>query len=252
MTDSRLVNGGAFLIVPTNVGAPATLTVMLLAPVFAGDLTQVSALSGTLLRRDGTSTTLAFSVVSATAQRITAQYTFQGGELTTTGAYYLALTAAVPGGNLPAETITVYVTSPYATSPKLETTAWLAATVAIPAAPAASATEWVFISTGSSPYLASPVTPWIAVDASGGSVTVDIWTPANPGQFVVVADYKAMAAVNPIRVVASGTNSGTNTPWLLWDPSNPGSYTGSATINSPSGAPQRWRPSFTKGLWLPW
>lgn len=252
MTDARLVSGGAYLIVPSTIGPPATITVVFLAPVFAGDLTTVSGISATLQRRDGTTTTLAFTIVSATAQRITAQYEFIGGELTTTGAYYLAFTLSVAGGSLPAETVTLYVASPFATTPKLETTAWIAATVAIPQGPTASSTEWVFISTASSPYLASPVTPYIAADTTGGPLEIDIWTPSNPGQFIVISDYKNESSLNPIRLVASGTNTGTSTPWLLWDPSSPGQYTGSAHIADPSGSPVRLRPSFTKGLWLPW
>jgi hypothetical protein len=245
---------GPYLLVPQNIGPPATITVRFLGPVFAGDLTQVSGISASLLRKDGSTTTLAFAIVAATPQQITAQYTFaNAGEITSTGAYLLACTLAVPGGNLPAETITLFVASTYQNNPVLETSAWLAATSIIPQSPAAVAIPWVYVSASSSPYFSTPLLPYIAFDGANGPGTIDIWTPSQDSQFIVISDFKNLGSSSaPITLVASGTNTGTSTPWLLWDPSNPGSYTGTAHIADPSGQPVRLRASFARGLWLPW
>src|ERR1017187_9180862 len=100
------------LIVPSTIAAPAAFTVVFYTPALGFDLTTVTAVAFQMLRRDGTMATMAASVVSKTQTELIAQYAFVGGEITTTGPYLLAPQLSVPGGFIPAETVTMMVTTP--------------------------------------------------------------------------------------------------------------------------------------------
>lgn len=119
------------LIVPSTIAAPAAFTVSFYTPALGVNLTLVTAVQFQMLRYDGTTETLTAAIVSATPTELIAQYTFAGGEITTTGAYKLAPQLAVPGGFLPAEPVTMMVTSPFSSSPKLQDQAWVTASSTI-------------------------------------------------------------------------------------------------------------------------
>lgn len=117
--------------VPSNIGPPSTITIVFLSPWASGDLTLATGVTAIMKRQNGTSLTLGFAIVSATPSELVAQYAFVGGEIVGTGAYSLAPTLTVPGGSLPAESVTMFVSSPWATPPKLTAESWVATTTAI-------------------------------------------------------------------------------------------------------------------------
>lgn len=123
------------LTVPSTIAAPAAFTVVFFTPALGFDLTTVSAVAFQMLRRDGTTATLNAVIVSKTQTELVAQYQFAGGEITTTGAYLLAPQLTVPGGWVPAETVTMMVTNPWFGSPKLQGQAWVVASALIPGNP---------------------------------------------------------------------------------------------------------------------
>lgn len=121
--------------VPSNITAPAAVTILFYTPALGFDLTTVTAVAFSMLRRDGTTATLTGAIVSKTQTELIAQYAFVGGEITTTGAYLLAPQLTVPGGWIPAETVTMMVTSPWMGTPKLQGQAWVVASALVPGTP---------------------------------------------------------------------------------------------------------------------
>ncbi len=121
--------------VPQNITAPATITLIFQNPVFGADLTAITSGLLNVTRRDGSTAVWALTIVSQTPNELVAQYQFAGGELNTTGVYYLAPVFTLPGGSIPAQTIALFVTSPNSLNPQLEETGWVAATASFPGGP---------------------------------------------------------------------------------------------------------------------
>lgn len=231
------------LIVPLNISAPSTFTIVFQRGIFCADLTTVTAITFDVLRRDGSTTSLIGTVVAATSNSLVAQYTFSGGELTGTGAYYLAPVLSVPGGAIPAETITMIVDTPFTCQPQLETTAWLAATAAINTGPLPG--SWFKVSPLNAPYTATRMTPFIATDLRASGVVVTLWT-ANDGDSVVFSDiYAAASGGHPLVLNgASGQLVPTGT-------ASPGAYSSSGAFTAfTSGL--RLKYSAALNSWLQW
>jgi hypothetical protein len=121
--------------VPSTIAAPAAFSVLFYTPALGFDLTTVTAVTFQMLRRDGTTATLTVTIVSKTPTELLAQYAFVGGEITTTGAYLLAPQLTVPGGWVPAETVTMMVTNPWYGSPKLQGQSWVVASALVAGTP---------------------------------------------------------------------------------------------------------------------
>lgn len=227
------------LIVPSTIGAPSTLTIVFQRGLITADLSQVTGVTFNVLRRDGTTTALTAAIVSAIPSELVAQYTFMGGEITTTGTYYIAPTLAVSGGTVPAETVTMLVTSPFAAQPQLETTAWLAATSAVLAGPATPL--WFQASPAGSPYTLTRVTPYVALDLRTGAITANLWQ-ANDGDEVTFGD--------PYAAVSSGHSLTLNGAASQNVPSGAGTYTASGSFTTTSAFPLRLKFSAALGAWL--
>lgn len=230
------------IVVPSNIGAPATLTFTFLAPAFAVDLTSVTAVSLSMLRRDGSQTTLDCTIVAATPSQLVAQYEFaDAGEITSTGAYALQPLLSVPGGTLPVETISMFVSSPFANMPKLETTAWIGVTSTI-ATPGPSRQGWATpLTNADSPYTLSVLFPWVPVDLSDGAVSATLWE-ASDGQNIVLVDYLNAAGSGALTLNAAGDQ-------LL--PQGDGTFDSSLVLSTP-GFMLRLKYSASLGCWLEW
>ena len=221
--------------VPSNVAAPTTATIAFQTPTFGVDLSTVTAVNLQVLRRDGTSATWAMSIIAATPAELIAQYEFQPGDVTVTGVYYLAPQLSVPGGVVSAETVSLFVSYPTGSTPMLETSAWIVATVPI-ASLGPIQNAWQVVSAA---YTARPETPWVAVDLRTAPVAVTLWS-ATDGASVVVSDvYRAAASNNLTLVAASGQRV----------PVGDGTYAQTATYST---AGIVWRLKLASNLWLPW
>jgi hypothetical protein len=228
------------LIVPETITSPAGFTIIFKAPTFAVDLSTVTAAHVNVLRRDGSSDSWELELVSATPSELVAQYTFgtNEDEITSTGMYYLSPVLEVPGGNVPAETISLFVTAASQFSPKLEATSWIAATSRILSlGPVKS--EWVRLTSEDSPYQAVATSPWLALDLSDAPITVTLWEGSD-GDAVVLSDFFNEAGSNALTLSASGTQE---VPLL------DGSFGASQTYNTPGFV---LRLKLSDGLWLPW
>lgn len=225
------------LIVPQTAQAPTTLTIRFLSPVFGPDLTLITAVTANLLRRDGTTTSLTLSIVSATQRELIAQYQFAGGEITTTGAYYLAPLLALQGGQVSSETVALFVAGPYSAIPRLETDAWIMGTVPIPSLGPIRST-WVDVS---SSITASAFAPHMALDLRTTPISVALW-PAQDGDIAVFSDvFNAAAAHNFTAAAAAGQTV----------PVGDGTFAASAT-RSTNGFQLRLRYRKSSTSWLPW
>lgn len=225
------------LVVPLTAASPTTLTLRFLSPLFGPDLTLVTAVTTGLLRRDLSTTTLTWAIISATSRELVAQYTFSGGELTTSGAYYLAPQLAYQGGAVVSETIPLFVGSAYNSIPQLEQDAWLLATVPVPGG--AIANRWTKITTSGT---ASPLLPLMRADLRSGPLTVTLW-PALNGDIAELVDvYNACNGTNSLTVTAA---TGQQVPI------GNGTYA-SSTTRTTAGVLLRWKFDSTDNLWLPW
>lgn len=177
------------LYIPSNITAPAAIQVTLQSPVFGPDLTTVTGVSFGVVRRDGTTTTWAASIVSATSSQLVARYTFTGiGEITSTGVYILAPQLTLPGGRVPAESVTVFVATPSAVQPQTETTAWVLASSNL--APSSTHFDWAAPATGSGAL--SAFYPYVPLDLRGGSLAFTLWAGTG-GDPITLADLYATA-----------------------------------------------------------
>jgi hypothetical protein len=229
------------LIVPQNIGAPTTITVRFKSPAISADLTTVTAIAFNVLRRDGTTTQFIASIISATTSELVAQYAFQGaGEITSTGAYYLQPSLSVPGGEIPAETVTMFVTSPYQGQQKVETEAWLLATSLVAGQPPRGA--WQQYVAGDSPLVLSPQAPWVSLDLRGGPISATLWAP-NDGDPIIIADTYAASGSSNFSL-----NSGDASRAI---PSGLGTFAQSATYSTP-GFTLRLKYYKQGGQWLLW
>ncbi len=185
--------------VPETITAPSTLLLVLQAPTFAVNLETVTGVSLSVVRRDGTTDTWVCAIVSATPRELIAEYAFTGGdEISGTGMYRLSPVLEVQGGSVPAESLSLFVGP---CLPQLEATSWVVGTVAVPSlGPAQS--KWVTVTGDDSPYTAIATSPWLALDLSGGSIIVNLWTGAD-GDAVVLTDYLHGAESNPLTLVAA-------------------------------------------------
>lgn len=230
------------IVIPSNIGAPATLTFTFLAPAFAVDLTTVTAVTLGMLRRDGTQAVLTATIVAATPSQLVCQYEFEGGEITSTGTYALQPLLAVPGGSLPVESIAMFVSTPFANMPQLETTAWLASTSII-TTPGPTRSTWATpLDNDGSPYVLSVLFPWVPVDLSGGDVAATLWE-ALDGQCIVIADYQHEAG-------SGGTLTLTGAEDQLL-PVGDGTFDDSVTYSTP-GFVLRLKYSAALSAWLEW
>lgn len=225
------------IIVPQNAVAPTTITLTFKSPVFGPDLTTVTAITAGLLRRDGTQTSLTFTIVSATTRELIAQYTFVGGELTTTGAYYLGPLLACLGGQIPSETVALAVVGPFNAIPRLESDAWIMGTVPVQSLGPIKGT-WVIIATATT---ASPYGPCMAVDMRTASLAVTLWS-ANDGDVADLSD--VYVAASGVRIFTLNGAAGQGVP------KGDGTFPASANFTTP-GFALRLRYSKTLSAWLP-
>jgi hypothetical protein len=164
--------------VPSTIAAPAAFSVLFYTPALGFDLTTVTAVQFQMLRRDGTTATLTATIVSKTPTELLAQYQFVGGEITTTGAYLLAPQLTVPGGWIPAETVTMMVTNPWYGSPKLQGQSWVVASALVAGTPYVPI--WTRTPFGAelvhagSPYAIAIGLTANAVNLNTGPVTADV------------------------------------------------------------------------------
>lgn len=119
------------LLIPKDIGPPATITIIYRSPTFSADLTTVTAVTLNVTRQNGTTTTWEAVIVAATEVELVAQYIFSDvGEIDGTGPYAIRTTLTVPSGTFPTQGITAFIGD--FITPKLEDSAWLAATAIIP------------------------------------------------------------------------------------------------------------------------
>lgn len=229
------------LVVPANITAPASITLIFNNPTFGPDLTTVSAITLNVTRRDGTATTWAMTIVSSTPNQLTAQYTFTGGtEITTAGMYYLAPVLTIPGGTIPAAPISLFVSNAGNLPPQVQDQTWVTATVPVPTL-GPYKVGWVNLTSAASPYAAIATSPWLALDLSTAGITVNLWA-AGDGDNVVLTDYKNAAASHVLTLVANGTSK---------VPNGDGTFSGT-TNRSTAGFSLRLKFQASAGLWLPW
>lgn len=226
------------LLVPQNAVAPTSITLRFKSPVFGPDLAGVTAVSAGLLRRDGTTATLLFTIVSAASRELVAQYTFTGaGELTTTGAYFLAPVLSVQGGQVASETVPLFVAGPYSAIPQLEQDCWLMATVPIPSLGPYRA-RWVDVT---APISANPFAPNHALDLRTLPLSVSLWA-AQDGDIASFSDvYNSAGAHNFTLLGHAGQDV----------PVGNGTFAASAVYSTP-GFTLRLRYRASSLSWLPW
>lgn len=230
------------LVVPLNARAPTTFTLRILSPLFGPDLSTVSLVTAGLLRRDGSSTSVTFTIVSQTTKELVAQYTIAGGEFTTTGAHYLAPQLTLSSGVVPTETVPIYVGGPYNCTPQLSQDAWVIVTVPIPSLGPGSATHgWKSLQASQSPYSCSPLSPWVALDLTTGAISAELW-PARDGDSVVFCDVKNAASSHNFTLNAGADQS---------VPQGDGTYDDSV-VYSNAGFTVRLKFRAVDGLWIPW
>lgn len=201
------------LFIPSTISAPSTITIVFLSPTFGVDLTTVSGVNLNVRRRDGTTTTWAMTIRSSTPIELVAQYQFTGGEITSTGLYTLSPQLTVPGGTFPAMTVSAFVGNDTA---KLEDTTWIAATSDV-SSPGPVSQAWQSVAT--SPYSASVVSPWLALDLRTIPLTVNLFAGAE-GNVVILADIYGAGATHALTLNGAGSDK---------VPSGTGTYSGSTT-----------------------
>lgn len=222
------------LIVPQSISAPATFTVTFTAPYFGVDLTSVTAVAFKMLRKDGTSTTLQGTIIFSVPGELVVQYQFSGGEITSTGLYYLTPMLSVPGGQIPATSIALMVQANNLLAPVLEDSAWIAATSPVNGAP--SKLTWNVVTPGVSPLLGLALSPWFACDLRTGNCSVQLWV-ANDGDNLFVSDAYVVAGANQVTLLA-GTPQGF--------------LPGGGSFLVPSSYPFRMKYSTALGGWVRW
>lgn len=159
------------LLIPTDIVAPAALTLVIVRGPFEGDLSTVAAVDCVMRRQNGTTQALAFTIVSAVPGELVAQYVFAGGEIDGTGPYELSPSLAVPGGSLPVEAVAMFVQTPWSGPPTLRAVTRLASTVGVPPAtrnlfltvangPALGAAQAVGLPIGQLAFVQSRTTLW--------------------------------------------------------------------------------------------
>lgn len=233
------------LIIPQNIAPPSGITIVIKAPVWAVDLTTVTAVTLGVLRQDGSQATWNATILSATTYELVAQYIPQAGDITTSGAYYVQGQCSVPGGIAPTETIALWVATPWNCNPKLETSCWLATTTTLAAQGAWSTALWRTIVSAQSPFQASPFQPWLNVDLTLGGLGIDLWTPAQGGDIVIVSDLTGKVGVGGTLTI---------TPSAGWEvPTGaPGAY-GSSFSSTSAGVVVRWKAQTgSPNRWIAW
>lgn len=228
------------MIVPSNAGPPVQLTFVIKSPLFGPDLTTVTAVSILVRRSDGSTVTWAAAIASATSREIVAQYALQVGDITATGPYALAPELTLPGGTAPCFTVALFVASPFNCTPILQQDVWVAASSAISPDTGGLASVWKVINSTNSPFQASALQPWIAVDLSTAPVSVNLWS-ANDGDVVALTDYLGKAGTNALTINAA---AGQEVPTTV------GNYGSSAILTAP-GVYVRMKFSKQLGLWIP-
>lgn len=224
------------LIVPSTITTPSTITIRFKSPALSFDLTTVTGVTLGVLRRDGTQTTWTMTMLSATSSELVAQYQFQGGEITGTGIYMLAPALTVSGGTISAETVSMFVASPFSTMARVEDDSNLIVTAPVSANPPSS--TWFSVA---GTLAASPTAPWLAVDLRAQASSVTLWTP-NDGDWVVLTDVYQPGTF-ALTLHANATNGGQL-------PVGNGTY--SSSITPSSGFQLRLKYMKSAGLWLRW
>jgi hypothetical protein len=228
------------ILLPSNIGPPARITLVVRGQPLGPDLTTVAAVTLLVRRSDGTTATWACSIESAVGEELVAQYALQVGDITATGAYELAPQLTIQGGVLPCFTLDLFVSSPFNCRPKYDATTSVATTTAISPDTRSIRTTWKRVTPGASPFNANPLQPWLALDLSTGPVTVNLW-PALDGDIVALTDYLGGAATNNATIVAA---AGQQVPTSI------GHYA-SATVLSAAGFLARMKYFADSQLWLP-
>lgn len=228
------------IVIPSTIAAPASITLLFKNPVFGPNLSLATEVTASVLRRDGTTASFTFTIVSATPSELVAQYTFAPGDITITGMYYLAPSLTVPGGSVPGETISMFVASPFSTQSRLQQDVWIMATTPI-ASLGPVRQNWTLVTPAQSPYAGHPFSPWIALDLSTGAITVTLWHGLD-GDSVVISDVMHAAATH------NATVNGTDGQQI---PSLAGAYATSQTYST-SGFSLRLKYSTATSLWMPW
>jgi hypothetical protein len=228
------------LIVPTSIRAPGCITVNMLSPYLGADLTTVTNVVFNVVRRDGTTTSWTGVIISSTPGELIVQYPFNGTEFTSTGLYLLSPLLTLPGGTIPGQTVSLFVTNNNQLAPNVETTAFLATTVQIQT-PGQAKSTWNVITTASSPVSPSPLSPWYAADLRTGPITINLWT-AQDGDIFIIDDVFYEASTN--NLILNGAAG-----QLL--PNGDGTFVASKTYTS-SGVVLRLKYSATESQWLSW
>lgn len=224
------------LIIPQNISAPQTLTLIFKSPSLGADLSVATTATASVMRSDGTTANYNLTIVSATPAELVCQYTPVSGDITATGVYYLTGHIAVPGGTLLAQSVAMYVTSPNSSQPRTEESAWLAATSAVSGV--ATSQRWVVVtSTGA----LSPFSPWVACNSTGGAMTLTLWT-AQDGDSVNITDPLGQAATHNVTLVAAAGQQ---------VPTGVGSYGGSIILST-AGFSLRLKYNAGLAKWLAW
>ena len=224
------------LIVPQNLSAPQTLTLIFKSPSLGADLSVATGASAAVLRSDGTTTNFALTIISATPAELVCQYTPVSGDITATGVYYLTGHIAGPGGTVLAQSIAMYVTSPNSSQPRTEESAWLAATSMV--AGVAPSQRWVVVTATSN---LSPFSPWVACNSTGGAMTLTLWT-AQDGDSVNIIDPLGQAATHNVTLVAAAGQQ---------VPTGVGTYGGSIVLST-AGFSLRLKYNAGLSKWLAW
>lgn len=192
------------LIIPQNIGSPSAITITINSPIFGVDLTTVTAVRLAVRRYDGSTTTWVAAIKSATSRELIAQYLFADlGEITTTGMYRIQPQLVTQAGSQPATAVAMFVSNAYSTQANTETDTWVATASEIQSA-GASSNEWFLLDDTASPWDASPVVPYYALDLSAGAITVNLWDAAD-GDVVVLSDIYGAAASHSLTLVGNGS-----------------------------------------------
>lgn len=230
-------------VVPNTAGPGAYLTLRVRSPVYGVDLTTVTALSTGMLRNDGSSATLQWSIMGSTAEELLAQYAFQGNEFTGTGLYRLYPQLSVPGGTVETYSLGMLVSAPHLLSqPVNEEVTWLAVSSKVAPTSAAVSQAWTLYDAAvQGAYTLSPFQPWVKTKSAAGALALTLWAP-NDGDIVILNDYLATAGAHSQTLIAS---AGTQIPTGL------GTY-GPSNVNSTPGLIQRLKWHKSDSLWTAW